>query len=345
MKNMKRTLTIGLVWSLLLLGWWFPLFLIINWQFNPYSTTNWQYLHSEFQNGWILDSTSDWFFLFTIILIIPIWVIGWRLCLKVEWKKLVKTCFNKIVYFIRAKTTPQKKKKTKFSPKQSHKKVRPRPMNTSPKALEQAVKSETRQKQSPLPTYSNTFNHTPSFLTQESLETPLDEIKLPTIKRLEENLLDILQKAGYRVIQGPIIGTKQFDYLAMDQEKILLCLTDTEKGDWLVDEESIGDEPPLWFSETAHRSSPIFEMADIVKSFSEKLKKRNLSYQIVPIFIEKAGNIINADEMDAVWKKLGIIVCRTDLGGPEELPGFTQSVPLATNMVSESDLKAIQDLL
>ena len=341
---MKRTLTIGLVWSLLLLGWWFPLFLIMNWNFNPYSPTDWQYLNAEFQSGWILDSTSDWFFLFTLILIVPVWLIGWRLCLKVEWKKLVQTCFNKIVYFIRAKTTPQKKKKAKFTPKQSHKKVRPRPMNTSPKAVEQAVKADAAQKQSAQPRIT-TNNHTPSFLTQEAMETPLDEIQLPTITRLEEDLLGILQKAGYRVIQGPTIGSKQFDYLAADQEKILLCLTDTEKGDWLVDEERFGDEPPLWFSETAHRSSPIFEMADIVNSFAEKLQKRNLSYQIVPIFIEKAGNIINADEMDAVWKKLGVIVCRTDLGGPEELPGFAQSVPTVTEKISESDFKAIQDLL
>lgn len=217
-------------------------------------------------------------------------------------------------------------------------------MNTSPKAVEQAVKADAAQKQSAQPRIT-TNNHTPSFLTQEAMETPLDEIQLPTITRLEEDLLGILQKAGYRVIQGPTIGSKQFDYLAADQEKILLCLTDTEKGDWLVDEERFGDEPPLWFSETAHRSSPIFEMADIVNSFAEKLQKRNLSYQIVPIFIEKAGNIINADEMDAVWKKLGVIVCRTDLGGPEELPGFAQSVPAVTEKISESDFKAIQDLL
>lgn len=46
-----------------------------------------------------------------------------------------------------------------------------------------------------------------------------------------------------------------------------------------------------------------------------------------------------------VWKKLGVIVCRTDLGGPEELPGFAQSVPAVTEKISESDFKAIQDLL
>lgn len=344
MKNMKRTLTIGLVWSLLLLGWWFPLFLIINWNFNPYSLTDWQYLHAEFEGGWVLDSTSDWFFLFTMILIVPIWLIGWRLCLKVEWKKWLINCFNKTLYFIRAKTTPKKRKKAKFTPKQSHKKVRPRPMNTSPKALEQTLKKET-SKQSEAKPVSTTQNHTPSFLTDDVLQAPLDDIELPTITRLEEDLLRILQKAGYRVIQGPTIGKKQFDYLAMDKEKILLCLTDTEKGDWLVDEESFGDEAPLWFSETAHRSSPIFEMADIAKSFAEKLAKRNLSYKIMPIFIEKAGNIINADEMESVWKKLGVTVCRTDLGGPEDLPGFAQSVPAAAETIPELNFKAIQDLL
>lgn len=343
MKNMKRTLTIGLIWSLLLLGWWFPLFLLINWNFNPYSVKDWQFLNAEFQSGWILDSTSDWFFLFTMILILPIWVLGWHFCLKVEWKKLCKTLWNKMVYFFRAKTTSNKNQKTKFKPKQSHKKVRPQPMNTSPKALAQAAKAEEVKQSKKAQPISQ--NHTPAFLTEEALETPLDAIELPSITRLEEDLLGILQKAGYRVIQGPTIGKKQFDYLAMDKEKILLCLTDTEKGDWLVDEESFGDEAPLWFSETAHRSSPIFEMADIVKSFSEKLNKRNLSYQIIPIFIEKAGNIINADEMESVWKKLGVLVCRTDLGGPEELPGFTQSVPPAADPIPELNFKALQDLL
>lgn len=359
MKNTKRTLTVGAVWSLIILGWWFPTFMKINWNFNPYSKQNWAYIKEEFQNGWVLNSASDWFWLLSMILILPIWIIGWRLCLRVEWKKMLKKAYQKVLYFFRAKTASGKK--AKFKPKPSHKKVRPRPMNSTTKALKQSAKSN------PLPqnvqptqrasTYQDrhqftpmssvpTDMHKPAFLNDEEWNMPLDEIEMPKVARLEEDLLGTLQQAGYAVIKGPIIGKQQFDYIAIDSEKILICLVDQEKGDWLVDEEeTFGEDAPLWFSETTHRSSPVFAMSKTVKQFSDKLSKQNLKHTVVPIFIEKAGNIINADEMTPVWKNLGMTVCRTDLGGPEELPSFAQSIPPAAAKVSAQQVQQIQNLL
>ncbi len=346
MKNIKRTLTIGFIWSLLILGWWFPSFTKINWGFNPYVFSDWAYIKQEFNSGWILNTAGDWFFFAAMVLIIPFWIMGWRLCLRVQWQKMVKTIFTKTLYFLRAKTTI-KSKKTKFKPKPSHKKVRPRPMNATAKEIKQTLKESSNKApqttpSAPIPSQ----NHTPSFLTEEEFAMPLEDVVLPKMERLEENLLATLQQAGYTIIQGPTIGKQQFDYLALDQEKILFCLVDDEKGDWLVEEEdNFGEGAPLWFSETSHRSSPIFAMADAIRSFGEKIAKRNLNYKLVPIFIEKAGNIINADEMAPVWKKLGVTVCRTDLGGPTELPGFTESVPTAAHKIQEKDIAEIQNLL
>ena len=46
----------------------------------------------------------------------------------------------------------------------------------------------------------------------------------------------------------------------------------------------------------------------------------------MPLFIVRKGTIINAEDMISTWKEMSVTVCRTDIGGPDELKTVTQSV-------------------
>lgn len=154
----------------------------------------------------------------------------------------------------------------------------------------------------------------------------LEDIKLPERIRLEENIEDILTSAEYKIISNASLGDIKIDYLAVGQEKILVCKIDSESGDWLADEEKFNGEDPLWFSESSHRVSPIYNLIEQTAKFTERLKTFGYLGKVQPIFIAKNSNIINAEDMLDTWKEMNIMVCRTDIGGPDELNSFADTV-------------------
>ena len=98
----------------------------------------------------------------------------------------------------------------------------------------------------------------PSFLDDEDFANiPLDDIKMPERTALNEDIPALLIKAGYKVVADVDMDGTHVDYVAIDSVKILLMVLDTQKGDWLADEERFNNEDPLWFSESSHRTSPV----------------------------------------------------------------------------------------
>lgn len=154
----------------------------------------------------------------------------------------------------------------------------------------------------------------------------LEDIKLPERIPLEEDMEDILSSAGYQILPQVSLGDIKIDYLAVGENKILVCKIDPEEGDWLADEEKFNGEDPLWFSESSHRVSPIYYLTEQTNKFIERLKTFGYMGKVQPIFVIKTGNIINAEDMLSAWSEMNIMVCRTDKGGPDELDSFADTV-------------------
>ena len=172
----------------------------------------------------------------------------------------------------------------------------------------------------------------------------LSDIKLPERTKLEENIPAIFDNAGYVVLQNMVINNQPIDYSAIGDTRIIVAVEDTQSGDWLADEERFNGEDPLWFSESSHRVSPVFQLLEAVKGFMERLVSNGFQGSVVPMFIERSGMIINAEDMQTTWKDLSVIVCRTDIGGPDELSSVTQSV-LPTEKPSESVIDQVKKSL
>lgn len=154
----------------------------------------------------------------------------------------------------------------------------------------------------------------------------LDDISLPKRVKLEENIAELFEKANYRILSDVSIGGKTIDYLAISAHRVIIALVDSQNGDWLADEERFNGEDPLWFSESSHRVSPVFQLLELTKKFMQRLSASGFSGSVMPMFIVKTGMIINAEDMLSTWKELSVAVCRTDIGGPDELRTVAQSI-------------------
>lgn len=347
MKNIKRTVLVGTCLGIIFFGWILYAFYHQNWNFRLFSLSDWIFIGREFANGWVISSVSDWIFIISMLASVPVFIYLWRICCRVQWRKTTKTTYRGLKSVLSKSQNPKKTKKIKVKAKQSHKKVRPKPMvSTGRPPIKNVGKTMDAEKEENLqPSQTHAFEpKQPSFLDDSVANISLEDIQLPERIQLAEDLPTILSDANYQVIQDVTFNDFTFSFVGIAADSIVLCATDTEKGDWLADEEFFNDEEPLWFSESSHRISPVYRLSQATKLFTEKLTAAGFTQKVHSILIEKDGTIINAEDMINTWQKMDITVCRTDLGGPEELPGFAAAVPSATDKGSAVNFDAIHDL-
>ena len=159
------------------------------------------------------------------------------------------------------------------------------------------------------------------------------------------NIGDILLNKGYDVVRNITIRGTLVDYVAISEDRILLCMTDKETGDWLADEERFNDEEPLWFSENAHRISPVRTIDLARRQFEKLLSSSDFDMDIEPYVIVTAGNIINAEDMFETWDDLNVKVVRYGKGKPTDLPNFQQLVVETKDRLSRDDLVRLKKLM
>ena len=376
MNKWVRILVIGFIWGWIFLGWLVNNFLIDNWDFHIFNWNHWRFLWNEFQQGWNIDDRGTVIFFIVLFSAVPLYFIGWRFFLKVEWLKLLRRNVNRLIYFFTgADMLHRGSYKVKLK-KRSSKTIRPRPLETGyrPEVKESELKVPVEEPILPkrqassygiefdedddedfmLPPRSGRHSYTPpsdspfnkgytvpSMMQglsvapspaadrdhSSSVENMLlEDIKLPERMKLEENISELMSRAGYQVIEKVRFNDTVIDYLGMSADKILLGIADSQPGDWLADEERFNGEDPLWFSESSHRVSPVFQLVELAKAFAQKLSTVGYSGSVLPLFIVRKGTIINAEDMISTWKEMSVTVCRTDIGGPDELKTVTQSV-------------------
>lgn len=363
MKKLRRALVVGAVIGIFYFGWYLRSFYGQNWRFNIFSWDNWRYVWNEFRSGWVINTTGDWIFVITVLLMIPAFMLIWWGSYQIQWRKSFMIVFRKVKsFFFRPNPNKIIKNQVKIKAKASHKKVRPRPIasvgrpsaKVAGRTMDAAFAEPATVPAAPAPTpmaepipvaapeAEETIR--PAFMDEDISNMPLDQIQLPEPVRLEEDLVAILFAGNYQVVKDVQLNKLFINYIGIATDKVVLCLTDTEKGDWLADEEFFNDEEPLWFSESSHRISPVYQLRTEAGALAQKLKSAGLAQEVFPLLIEKNGTIINAADMGETWKRQGVVVCRTDLGGPEELPSFEQALPKAIDKGDTALLDAVRDL-
>ena len=94
----------------------------------------------------------------------------------------------------------------------------------------------------------------------------------------------------------------------LSNDLVLVCVDLNVKEDELADEERFYDEPPLYFSQTSHRVSPVWKLSQAMKQISEKLVSIEHDYWNVWGVLLSGSRFLNAEDMQGVWEAMHITV-------------------------------------
>ena len=156
---------------------------------------------------------------------------------------------------------------------------------------------------------------------------------------------DALQQKGYNIINNIAVGDATIDFVAVDENKICLCMVDKENGDWLADEELFNGEEPLWFSESSHRVSPVRKLKIARDTIKEKLQEEGFEQNLQAYVVVQMANIINADDMFDIWDDMDIKVTRINRGAPKEIQLFSKTLGEAEGSLPRQDMDKLRKTL
>ncbi|WP_294743316.1 AAA family ATPase [uncultured Prevotella sp.] len=94
----------------------------------------------------------------------------------------------------------------------------------------------------------------------------------------------------------------------LSNDLVLVCVDLNVKEEELADEERFYDEPPLYFSQTSHRVSPVWKLSQAMKQISEKLVSIEHDYWNVWGVLLSGSHFLNAEDMQGVWEAMHITV-------------------------------------
>lgn len=75
---------VGLIWTYLYVRSTQLLF-IYAWNFDYFSASSWQKIFDFWNSGGTIKKGKDYLFLFSLLMLIPIWLIGWRILFKINF--------------------------------------------------------------------------------------------------------------------------------------------------------------------------------------------------------------------------------------------------------------------
>ena len=365
-KKLQRTTLIFTIWTFLYFLW-FRWFMLTNWTFNIFSADDWQFLYHEWwDKGWIIEGSYFWIMIISLFLFIPVWIWGFCFLLSRNYTHYMEKIFWDLIYKKKTKKVQEQNKNVRVKKKKSYREIRPKALATTPQTVApvqstpvdtdvMSTAPSTRQDlfmEEKMPSIESGFSSrelsddfagaSPFAQSSNDFEMQLPDLN-DDIQPLNENLSEIMTAAGAIVFEKPAIGDNSVDYMAVANGQIFFILTDSEKGDWLADEERFNDEDPLWFSETSHRVSPITILKNFEAEFSSLLNDASCQTHI--ILVKTDGNIINAEDMLDVWRNMNVLVARSATGAPAELPSFTDTFPASIDAPNAEDVEKIQMLI
>ncbi len=309
------------------------------WMFDFAKYKHWKYIWNLWVHGWIIDEPTEWCFIITIFMFIPIWLTLWTAVCSVPWGSwfMLIVCFPfELAQKKKKEPPPLPKMKGKKKGKKDKKKERPPAMRTRSKDEDE---EDEEDEEEDIDEEDDDFSDLMDADDEEDDDDEEEDYEAPPVKKKKKkaktkkaaptsNEVDeIIESAGYELISNVTIKGCKIDFVAISEDDIALCLVDDKEGDWLADEERFNDEEPLWFSESNHRVSPVRQVLDAKEILEETLSDMKENIDVNAVVVIKQGAVINAEDMLDIWSDLDVTVARTANGKPEELQKFASILP------------------
>lgn len=96
-----------------------------------------------------------------------------------------------------------------------------------------------------------------------------------------------------------------FLLLCADGEHLLVCQDKGLAEAELADEEAFVGDPPLYFTETVHRESPVYHLLRCKAHIVQEVK--GMPCNILPVLLT-GSRIINQEDVEPDWEKMGVVV-------------------------------------
>lgn len=323
---LMRLFTIACIWTPGYLFWYRRLTVGL-WGFNILAKAHWIYIWDQWQQEWVIQTPREWCFVIALFMLVPLWFIGWTILCSISWVSWFKAILLFPIKLLKSlkKKSAKSSARPKVTRKKSYKQTRPPAVRASSgkiKPIDKAPEEEAPK--------HNAKKHNHAEKHESNPEPKRESRPAPAPSHSSSasggSISEILSKAGYRLISDVKISGKTVDYVGVADDHLLLCLVDSEAGDWLADEERFNDEEPLWFSESNHRISPVRVILNARDALLPKLTGKARGLDVRPMVVVKQGTIINAEDMFEVWEGLHVSVCRFQDGGPAEIKPVNDAV-------------------
>ena len=322
-----RAFTIFFIWTFGF-SFWFQRLMLTCWRFNPFDKVHWHYLQRQWQSGWTITSLNEWMFVLLLFAAIPVWLTGWAVLTTVAWKKWFKILLTFPLKLLQKAWKKHKENRAqtvrpKITKRKSYKQTRPAAVRAATGRVAKAADTAQEKEKSKEKEHRPAHNHPPKEHKPAAEPAPKTEktaqSSAPATASGGGSIGEALRSAGYKLLSDVKIAGKAVDFVGICANHLLLCLVDSENGDWLADEERFNDEEPLWFSESNHRISPVRVVLNARDALLPMLSGAARGMEIKPMIVINQGTIINAEDMFEVWDNLKVSVCRHGAGGPDEI--------------------------
>ncbi len=350
-----------------------------NWGFDITSYRHWQILNNHWKAGWKIDTLYEWAFILIIFTFIPLYLatLSYIMHPKVFPKiqaKLSLIYKNKITLAIYHFFVPVKKEEKQEEVKKDEASTpafEPDPtMPTEIASLRQGAgqayfaqdaieekKDETPLDMpvAPLMPEEETKEEKEEDSISDVLSRIQDIIEEPQVKEKSVAKAPKAQKenfeyqreeikfeqAGFDVLRNKA----GFDIVALSQQKIIFINFLNQNISWVADEEFLDDAEPVWISQEASVTSPVYETLEKFIQATKKIKKvlgqTQTSY--IPIVSLLKGEIQNEKEMLNVWKKKKVYVLNEDPSSSlKKLDDFTNQM---VDSLSAQEIQKIERVL
>lgn len=287
----KKAIIVGAVWSVAYFT--FILYYVSNdLGFNLLSPKDWETTYIAFMAGqFSIEPDKLILLVLTLILLVPVWLIGWKAFYSINWKFPRFLLRHKEARFKRELIITPNKGKLQAP-------VKLRLQSANPYS---GLKKEDFGQLPELPVSTQDTHHVVSVVEKTTASTDVQDI----IAYASQYGVDTFKDVVLDGIKVPLA-------VSTDDKAVLITLLDTPEATWIVD---ITDEESEWYSETSHIPSP----TAFIKKAADALQALEPDSLVIPAVVITDGKIYDATDIANHYEAMGIQILRFKNGAPASL--------------------------
>jgi len=297
-------------------------FLNVNYRFDLFRAEHWQYIWDQWNSGWAIKTIHEFILVATLLLCVPVWLIGAVLTLFINTKAVVSYIKRKYGEYKQRKMVKKaiadgkKPKKPEVKSGAIDQKLAVN-SNEAKHAFNKkigamAVVVKKMKKKAPLKALeiNQTAPRKAASPAVAPVPPPVEKPKDIARDEAFDEIGKVLYETGAGMYSKAKFNGNVTDFLVMAADKIGICIMGPDENELVADEDGFGDMAPVWFSEVTQMVSPVYVATKVAAFLKEKGAVYGVgeNIKVVPFVVMWRGDVLNYDSMLDVWHEQGVEV-------------------------------------